>query len=232
MASIPTTTGPSHFSDRRDAGRQLAERLGKFRPLNPIVVGIAPGAMPIAAEIATALSAPLDTVAVESLTVGETREDHVGTTAEGGIAFFDAAHAERIDAEPERVDAALIESQRRLEQRTAAWHRSARRRSLSRRKVLLVAELLEDEQAAAAAACAVRDRGAAQVTYVAPKVRLAAAIAVADWMDEIVCLETVGHELAASDFIDRCEQVSDEEVRALLDENVRNRRPLKETGSH
>lgn len=232
MASTLTTTGPIRFADRREAGRRLAERLAKFRRLNPVVIGVAPSAMPIAAEIAEALDAPLDTVAVASLAIGATRADHVGTTAEGGIAFFDAARAERIDAEPEAVDAALIDAQQRVEQRTASWHRGERRRSLSRRNVLLVAEVLDDDQVAAAAACAVRDRGAAQVTYVAAKVRLAAAIAAADWMDEIVCLETVGHAIAACDFLERCAPVTDEEVRSLLDENARARRLSRETGPH
>ena len=52
MAGRLNTNDPCRFADRRDAGRQLAERLGDLRELNPVVVGVAPNGMPIAAEIA------------------------------------------------------------------------------------------------------------------------------------------------------------------------------------
>lgn len=199
----------------------MGARLGGFKQLNPVVVGIAPDAMPIAAEIAQALEAPLDTVAIEPLAIGggTSGTSHIGTAAEGGVVFFDPTQAQRIEDEAEAVDATLIDTQNRLEQRSSRWHQQDRRWSLNRRNVLLVGELLNDGQAAAAAACAVRDRGAAQVTYAAPKVRLATALSVADWMDEIVCLATVGHDVSAADCFERSEQVSDEQIRSMLHEN-------------
>lgn len=218
MADVIKTSDSSRFADRRDAGRQLAQRLGDLRQLNPVVVGVAPNGMPIAAEIARLLGAPLDTVAVAPLTIGDTHQDRVGTAADGGVAFFDDSHARLIDAQPEAVDAALIGSQQRLERHGAAWHQGRRRHSLHGRAVVLVGEALDDEEIAAAA-CAVRDRGAAKVIYTAPQVRLTAALAVGDWVDQIVCLETVADERSSSQYPANGQHVSDQEVQSLLGEN-------------
>ena len=217
MASVVEPNDPSSFRDRRDAGRLLVQRLGDVRALDPVIVGIAPDGMPIAAEMAHRLGAPLDTVAVAAVEIGEARLERVGTTADGGVAFFDDAQAQAIDAQPEAVDAALIRTQQSLERRGAVWHRGGRRPSLRGRAVVLVGEVLEDEEIAAAA-CAVRDRGAARVIYAAPRLRLAAAIAVGDWVDEFVCLETVATPPSSGRPAGAL-PVSDEDVRSLLREN-------------
>lgn len=223
MTTLVYAATPTRFSDRREAGRRLAERLTAFAETGPIVLGLAPDGMPVAAEIAAALGAPLDTVAVASLSTGA-GANRFGTAAEGGIALFDPEQRAQVDADPEAVDSALLAAARGLEQRNADWHRRRRPRSLHGRAVLLVADVLGDEQTAAAAACAARDRGAARVVFVAPQVRLASALAVVDWVDEIVCLETVERALVAADCYLDSAPVSDATVRELLLENERARR--------
>ncbi len=223
MTTLVYAATPTRFPDRREAGRRLAERLAAFAEADPVVLGLAPDGMPVAAEIAGALGAPLDTVAVASLRT-EAGANRFGTAAEGGIAFFDPDQRGQVEADPEAVDSALLATERWLEQRSAAWHRRRHPRSLHGRAVLLVADVLGDEQTAAAAACAARDRGAARVVYVAPQVRLASALAVVDWVDEIVCLETVEQELAASDCYTDSRPVTDAAVRELLLESERARR--------
>jgi predicted phosphoribosyltransferase len=230
MASVVEPNDPSGLGDRRDIARQLVQRLGDIGALNPIVVGVAPDGMPIAAEIADRLRAPLDTVAVAPVEIGGAQLDRVGTTADGGVAFFDDARAQVIDAQPEAVDAALIRTQQRLERRGAAWHRLSRRPSLRGRAVVLVGEGLEDEEIAAAA-CAIRDRGAAKVIYAAPRLRLAVAIAVGDWVDQFVCLETVA-ATPSSGRSAGAQPVSDDEVRSLLRENDIAQHPSETHAPH
>jgi putative phosphoribosyl transferase len=48
------------FEDRRDAGRQLAEALARYRQHNPVVLALPRGGVPVGFEVAKALGAPLD----------------------------------------------------------------------------------------------------------------------------------------------------------------------------
>ena len=57
------------FRDRNDAGRQLAARLAGFRGSDPVVLALPRGGVPVGAEIARAIDAPLDIVLVRKIGV-------------------------------------------------------------------------------------------------------------------------------------------------------------------
>ena len=57
------------FADRADAGRRLARALAGYRDRDPVVLALPRGGLPVAAEIASALAAPLDVVLVRKIGV-------------------------------------------------------------------------------------------------------------------------------------------------------------------
>lgn len=227
MTSRLHTVQPPRFPDRGDAGRRLAWQLTEYSDAQPVVVGVAPNGVPIAAEIARALGAPLDTVALAPLTFGPASVRRFGVAAEGGTAFFDPDRRTEVEADPETVDAALVGTEARLQQRTTLWRGGRRRPSLNGRTVLLVAETLVDERLAAAGACAMRDRGASHVVYVTPRARLAAVRAAEEWIDEVVGLEMVDCDFSPADCYEDSSPVTDHAVRALLRENQSERRQAR-----
>ena len=72
------------FADRVDAGRQLAERLEHLRGQDVVVLGLPRGGVPVAAEVAAALDAPLDVIVVRKLGVPFQPELAMGAIGEGG----------------------------------------------------------------------------------------------------------------------------------------------------
>jgi len=86
------------FRDRVDAGRRLAARLAPLRGVDVVVLGLPRGGVPVAAEVARALDAPLDVILVRKLGVPVQPELAMGAIGEGGvrIANDDVVRAARI----------------------------------------------------------------------------------------------------------------------------------------
>src|SRR3954469_8384187 len=55
------------FRDRRDAGRQLAAALVRYRENRPVVLALPRGGVPVGFEVAKALGAPLDLLLVRKI---------------------------------------------------------------------------------------------------------------------------------------------------------------------
>ena len=72
------------FRDRTDAGRRLAVRLRHLRGENVVVLGLPRGGVPVAAEVARVLDAPLDVIVARKLGVPFQPELAMGAVVEGG----------------------------------------------------------------------------------------------------------------------------------------------------
>src|SRR5690348_8337025 len=75
----------ARFADRTDAGRRLGEELAHYAGRDDVVVlGLARGGVPVAAEVARALKAPLDVFLVRKLGVPGHEELAMGAIGSGG----------------------------------------------------------------------------------------------------------------------------------------------------
>lgn len=75
----------ARFRDRRDAGRQLGRELAGRSLRAPVVLGLPRGGVPVAAEVAALLGAPLDVLVVRKLGVPSYPELAMGAVGEGGV---------------------------------------------------------------------------------------------------------------------------------------------------
>ena len=78
------------FSNRIDAGKRLAARLGHLRGPDTVVVGLPRGGVPVAAEVARELEAPLDVILVRKLGVPFQPELGMGAIGEDGVRVINA----------------------------------------------------------------------------------------------------------------------------------------------
>ncbi len=84
------------FVDRKQAGRLLAQLLERFAGEHPVVLALPRGGVPVGVEIARALHAPLDVLAVRKIGAPGNPELAVGALAEEGTAIVDRAVAARV----------------------------------------------------------------------------------------------------------------------------------------
>src|SRR3954451_19861547 len=75
--------GSPYFASRADAGRRLAEVLPEVT--DAVVAGLARGGVPVAAEVARALHAPLDVLVVRKVGHPVQPEYALGAVSEDGV---------------------------------------------------------------------------------------------------------------------------------------------------
>lgn len=93
------------FSNRSDAGRQLADALHRHRLEDPIVVGISRGGVPVAAEVVRMLGLPLEVCVVRKLVSAGDPPITFGAVAEGGARHTDEARIRELGLSNAEVDA-------------------------------------------------------------------------------------------------------------------------------
>lgn len=217
------------FADRADAGRRLAEALGRYRDSDVLVLGLPRGGVPVAYQVAAALQAPLDVLVVRKLGVPYQPELAFGAIGEGGVEVFNDAVLRRTGLSTESI--AAVETEQRIElQRRVDRYRGGRPGlDLAARTVLIVDDGFATGATARAAALVARARGAGTVILAAPIGASEVVAGLREVADEVVCLGVPRDFMAVGQGYDEFGQTSDEEVCALL-EVAHRHRPGSETG--
>lgn len=203
------------FTDRIDAGRQLAHALAPLQSAHPVVLGLARGGVPVAAEVAAALGAPLDVLVVRKLGVPYQPEVAMGAIGEDGSRYLDQSLIDVLGitaGELERVEA---EERVRLAEQTALLRAGRDRIDLTGRVALIVDDGIATGATASAACAIARGLGAARIVVAAPVGGADAALRV-QGADEVICLlQPAGFQAVGAHYRD-FGQTSDAEVVALL----------------
>jgi putative phosphoribosyl transferase len=204
------------FRDRRDAGRRLALRLDHVAALDPVVVALPRGGVPVAAEVARHLHASLDVIVVRKLGVPWQPELAFGALAEGGVRVLNEELVKEAGITRDDVAAVIARERLELDRRVRAYRGDRPPLSVDDRVVILVDDGLATGYTARAAIEALRRRGARRVILavpVAPERSIATMSTVAD---EVVALWRPPWFLSIGEHYEDFGQTSDGEVLRLL----------------
>lgn len=205
--------------DRHDAGRQLGRHLAKLRDWpDTLVLGLPRGGVPVAAEVARALGAPLDVCMVRKLGVPHYPEVAMGAVASGGVEWLNRALLEQIRLTPQEI--VRVRQQELLElQRRETLYRSGREKlSLEGKTALLVDDGLATGATLHAAVQAVKALHAARTVVAVPVGSEDSCQELRALADEVICLLTPPDFRAVGQFYQSFPQTSDDEVIAALKE--------------
>jgi predicted phosphoribosyltransferase len=204
-----------HFRDRTDAGHRLGEHLASWRSPDVVVLGLPRGGVPVAAEVAAALGAPLDVIVVRKLGIPYQPEVAMGAIGEGGVRVLDDTLVARAGVSTAEVDAVEQRERATLESRVQRFRAGADRLDLTGRTAIIVDDGIATGATATAAAQVARKLGASRVVVAAPVGGHDAANRVGD-ADEVVCLlQPPGFQAVGAYYRD-FGQTSEDEVAALL----------------
>jgi predicted phosphoribosyltransferase len=206
------------FTDRRDAGRQLAARLGKYAGQNNVVVlGLPRGGVPVAYEVAKALGAKLDVFVVRKVGLPHQPELAMGAIASGGIRVINRNVVEPLGVSRDVFDTMAAAEEWELKRRERVYRAGRPFPELQGATVVLVDDGLATGSSMRAAVEAVRARKPARVVVAAPVMAAAARDALATVADECVAVTALEPLHGVGAWYDDFSQTGDCEVQMLLD---------------
>ena len=208
------------YTDRREAGRELAGRLQEYAGRDDVIVLALPrGGVPVAFEVAAALQAPLDVFLVRKLGTPGHRELAMGAIASGGTRVLNDDVVQWLGITAEQIDAIAREEQRELERREAAYRGGRSLPSLTGHIVILVDDGLATGSTMRAAVQAVKQQQPARVIVAVPVGARDTCDELRRSADAVVCARMPTPFSAVGQWYRNFDQTSDEEVRQLLTEH-------------
>lgn len=209
------------FRNRIEAGRKLAKALASYKDQHPVVLALPRGGVPVAAEVAKVLDAPLDLILVRKIGVPFQPELAMGAVVDGPTPLTVrnpdiVALGGVSDAEFDQVrDKELAE----IERRRARYLGGRAHPELKDRTVIVVDDGIATGATTRVALQAARAREPRRLVLAVPVAPTDTLKALSAEADEIVCLEDHEDFGAIGYFYDDFQQVSDEEVIKLLAEH-------------
>lgn len=209
------------FADRVEAGRRLAGRLEHLRDRHPVVVGLPRGGVPVAAEVAHALGAPLDVILVRKLGVPFQPELAMGAVGEDGVTVLNQEVLAAVGVSGRELAATEAREREELERRARAYRGGRARVPLRDRTVIVVDDGIATGSTARAACQVARAAGADHVVLAVPVAPVGWAVRLAADADELVAVETPEAFFAVGQFYADFAPTTDAQVVACLGGGVR-----------
>jgi len=202
------------FDDRTQAGRQLAQALLAYKDQQPVVLALPRGGVPVAAEVASTLGAPLDLILVRKIGVPMQPELAMGAVVDGAkplvVRNEDVISLAGIEeAEFKKVcDSELAE----IERRRARYLGGRVRAEIEGKTAIVIDDGVATGATTRAALRATRLRKPKKLVLAVPVAPTESLAELRQEADDVVCLED--HEMfgAIGYYYSDFRQISDQEV--------------------
>lgn len=204
------------FRDRSEAGRLLGTGLASQRlGANPIVLALARGGVPVAAEVAAALQAPLDVMVIRKLGVPWQPELAMGAIA-GDTRVLDYSLIAALGISDREVEAVAANETQELARRETQYRQGRPEPALDGRTVVLVDDGLATGSSMIAAVRHARRVQAKKLIVAVPVGSPEACERLRGEADQCVCLAVQQPFHAVGEWYADFRQVTDGEVHAIL----------------
>ena len=207
------------FADRRDAGRQLAAALERFKDEHPLVLALPRGGVPVAFEVAQALGAPLDVALVRKIGAPGHAELGLGAVVEGEDPqmILNEEVVRLVRPKPGYLQSEKTRQLQELERRRRLYRAGRPARGVEGRTIIVVDDGIATGGSAKAVLRALSGRRAGKLVLAVPVAPADTLEALASEADEIVCLAAPEPFFAVGEHYEDFAQTTDEEVVRLLE---------------
>lgn len=206
------------FSNRAAAGRLLAEKLAPHagRP-GLLVLALPRGGVPVAAEVAHALHAPLDVLVVRKLGAPFNPEFALGAVASGGFRVLNTRALTTFSVKPETLETVSTREQREVHRRELSYRHGRPALDLQGRPVIIIDDGIATGSTMRVAVAAVREARGGPIIVAAPVAARESYLQLRAGVHGFVTLCFPRDFGSVGQYYDDFEQITDADVRHLLD---------------
>lgn len=206
------------FTDRREAGRAFVPEIAALHLVNPLILALPRGGVPVAREVATALGAELDLLLVRKIGAPGHEEYGIGAVAEGAQPQLVVSEEvlRLVDPPPGYLEAEQARQLAEIERRRFTWRGGRPPIPVAGRICVVVDDGVATGNTARAAIRALRFDGAARIILAVPVAPPDVIESLAQEVDTLICLKTPEPFLAVSLHYHHFGQLGDEQVAELL----------------
>lgn len=206
------------FRNREEAGQRLASRLSKYRNRDDVIVlGVPRGGIPVAFEVATALHLPLDIFVLRKLGVPGHEELAFGAVGSGGVRVLNSRVVQELGISQLDIASVTGAEREELERRERLYRGNCPPLDVQGRTVILVDDGIATGASLMAATHALRKMKPAAIVLATPIAPRTTCDRLRREVDEVVCVEMPEPFYGVGQFYDDFSQVSDKEVKQLLE---------------
>lgn len=205
------------FHDRSDAGRRLAALLWDYSTDdNAVILALPRGGVPVAAEVSTTLSKPVDVLVVRRLGVPGNEELAMGAITSGDVKLLDEELIARQGIRQEEVDAAVERETAEVVRLLHAYREDRPPPDVRGKRVILVDDGIASGSSMSAAIALLRRQQVGSVTVAVPVAQRDAARELRAEADEVVVVLEPDEFHSVAHWYGSFPQTGDEEVRRIL----------------
>jgi putative phosphoribosyl transferase len=212
-----STMARVRFQNRTEAGRQLAGSLAHYQGQpNVIVLALPRGGVPVAAEVAAALGAPLDLLLVRKLGLPGHEELAMGAIASGGAMVLNESLLDQLPIDQGTIDSVADRERRELTRRDHAYRGERQPPAVEGKTVIVVDDGLATGATMRAGVAALRQLQPDRVVVAVPVAPPDTVSLLEQETDEVVALSTPEPFYGVGYWYEDFTQTSDDEVRGHL----------------
>ena len=210
----------TQFRDRDEAGRLLAEKLTAYanRP-DVLILGLPRGGVPVAAQVAMKLNAPLDVFVVRKLGFPGHPELAMGAIATGGIRVLNPEVVVSLQVPDDVIEAVAAREQDELKRRERVYRNDLPAPDVRGKTVILVDDGVATGSTMIAAVAALRQSEAGRIVVATPTVAATTLQQMCEVADDVVTVIVPEEFYGVGQSYENFSQTTDDEVRELLGES-------------
>ncbi|KUL20546.1 phosphoribosyltransferase [Streptomyces regalis] len=208
------------FRDRTHAGRELALRLVEWADsgdlINLLVLALPRGGVPVAAEVARALHAPLDVLVTREISTPVRPETAIGAIVADDPPLYDRQSLAMMHLSEDRLGDVIVRARNELHSSEYLYRGRRPLPSVNGRTVVLVDDGLATGLTATAALRFLRRHGPARLVLAVPVGSPRTIASIRRDCDDLVCLEQPASLHVVGEWYEDFGQVSDADVARTL----------------